>query len=513
VYKVLLVDDDHKVLSGYRRILEPYVSVIAAESGAQALETLVSEGPFAVIMVDYYLPRMSGADLLAEMAILAPEATRIMITGMPDVEVAVQAVNRGHVFRFLSKPCEAEMLIDTVLAGVELHVLQLADKEQVAFAAKTQSTKTLDKNCRRGISASDYALGLRRMYAAIGHYGGNRLGLSCRTMAEAAELFAAAKAWREHARASLWLAAMRTKLPEEQTPGESPLAGFVLRSLKLAEEQPPAAFTLEAELLANLGVWARQHGIESALVSGIWRKDEAVATSVALRVQALGPLHMYRDGKEILDDHWKTRKERIVFLYLLANRNRRVDREVLLEKFWPDYDAATAANNFSSMLYNLRSVIGSAVVCYKKGFCWLDKTQYWCDVDNFEQARDLLMDAVRRKDITAANAHFARMRELYAGDFLEEFRAEDWVAQEQQRIRDDLVLGTLALGELLAESGRLADAEHAVMLAPLSRKYSHRVAALLVETLTRQGRPEAAASVVDSLSEEYRAAFGQNLRG
>ena len=511
MYRVLIVDDDRKVLSGYRRILEPYVRVVTAESGAEAQKALADQGPFASVIVDYYLSDMLGVDLLADMAELAPETSRIMITGLPDVDVAIQAVNRGHAFRFLSKPCDADTLIDTLLAGVEMHVLCVADKRQVVFEAKTKASKVPEHQCHRKSSKPEYAKGLRLFYTSIGYYTAGRMGLACKVMAEAADVFATGKVWREHARASLWLAPMRTKLPEDQLPGDSPLAGFVMRSLRLADEQAPAAFTLEPDLLGHLVNWARQQGIESALVDG-WLTANEQPTKVALRIHAMGTLRMYRDDREIPEDDWKTRKERMIFLYLLANRDQRVDREVLLEKFWPDYDRATAANNFSSLLYNVRNVVGSSVVSYKKGFCWLDKTQYWCDADSFADVRKLLMADVLRADLVTANARFVELRRLYAGDFLAEFRYEDWVTQEQIRMRDDYVLAILSFTELLISEGHLVEAEQTMMIAPLSKKYSHRVAGALVEILTKLGRSEAAERVVRNLSEEYLEEYGQNLR-
>ncbi len=107
---VLLVDDDGDTLDLLVRLLrrEPY-SVLACNSGADALEILSRE-EIAVLVVDERMPGLSGSDLLAEVCVTHPRTVRMMLTGTPSMEVAMRAINQGHVFRFLQKPIHASDL-------------------------------------------------------------------------------------------------------------------------------------------------------------------------------------------------------------------------------------------------------------------------------------------------------------------------------------------------------------------------------------------------------------------
>ena len=119
--RILLVDDEPRVLDGYRRGLRRRYDLAVADGADRALELLESEGPFAVIVSDYQMPGTDGITLLAEVANRAPDTTRMMLTGQADLDVATAAVNDGRVFRFLTKPCSATDLALALDAGIEHH--------------------------------------------------------------------------------------------------------------------------------------------------------------------------------------------------------------------------------------------------------------------------------------------------------------------------------------------------------------------------------------------------------
>jgi response regulator RpfG family c-di-GMP phosphodiesterase len=127
--KVLLVDDEENVLHGYHRTLRGRFQLEVAMGGPQALLAMEHHGPFAVIVSDMRMPGMTGLDLLQEAQRLEPEATRIMLTGNLDQKTAVDAVNQGQVFRFLTKPCSPERLAEAIQAGLRQHQLVVAEKE------------------------------------------------------------------------------------------------------------------------------------------------------------------------------------------------------------------------------------------------------------------------------------------------------------------------------------------------------------------------------------------------
>jgi len=127
--RVLFVDDDPNLLSGLKRGLRGQFEIETATSGAEGLEAIATRPPYAVIVSDMRMPGMDGIQFLAAARQRTPDTVRIMLTGYSDVETAIEAVNEGHIFRFLCKPCPIEQLAKALSAGVEQHRLVTAEKE------------------------------------------------------------------------------------------------------------------------------------------------------------------------------------------------------------------------------------------------------------------------------------------------------------------------------------------------------------------------------------------------
>jgi len=108
--KVLLVDDDPRVLAGLRRQLHRDFRVVTAGDGVEALTLLSADGDFAVVLSDMRMPGLDGAGLLARVRVASPRSTRILLTGQTELSAAVRAIDDGQIFRFLSKPCPPEAL-------------------------------------------------------------------------------------------------------------------------------------------------------------------------------------------------------------------------------------------------------------------------------------------------------------------------------------------------------------------------------------------------------------------
>ncbi len=127
--RILCVDDEANVLAAYQRTLRKQFQLDTALSGAEALALIKSQGPYAIIVADMRMPEMNGVQLLAEVKRLAPDTIRIMLTGNADQNTAMEAVNQGHIFRFLTKPCAPETLLSALNAGLEQYRLVTAERE------------------------------------------------------------------------------------------------------------------------------------------------------------------------------------------------------------------------------------------------------------------------------------------------------------------------------------------------------------------------------------------------
>lgn len=127
--KILCVDDDSNILQGYRRVLRKDFEIQIAEGGEEAIAAIRRGSDYAVIVSDMRMPGMNGIEFLARAKELAPDSVRIMLTGDAGQQTAMDAVNEGMIFRFLTKPCSPEMLAKALKAGIEQFRLINAEKE------------------------------------------------------------------------------------------------------------------------------------------------------------------------------------------------------------------------------------------------------------------------------------------------------------------------------------------------------------------------------------------------
>jgi CheY-like chemotaxis protein len=125
--KILCVDDEENILSGLTRTLFDSYDVTTALSGKIALEIMKTE-TFEVIISDMRMPEMDGAEFLTKARAFAPNTTRILLTGHSDTLAAMKAINEGHIFRFLLKPCDGDYLIEHIAEAVNYYRLKKNEK-------------------------------------------------------------------------------------------------------------------------------------------------------------------------------------------------------------------------------------------------------------------------------------------------------------------------------------------------------------------------------------------------
>lgn len=127
--KILFVDDEANVLAAFQRQLRREFRINTALGGEQALRVMEQHGPFAVMVSDMRMPEMDGVQLLAEVRRRAPDTIRVMLTGNADRQTAIDAVNEGQIFRFLTKPCPGEALTRTLHAALKQYRLVSAERD------------------------------------------------------------------------------------------------------------------------------------------------------------------------------------------------------------------------------------------------------------------------------------------------------------------------------------------------------------------------------------------------
>jgi DNA-binding NtrC family response regulator len=106
---ILVVDDEEEILHSLRALLRMAFQVHTASSGAEALQIL-KQHPVHVVMTDQRMPEITGVELLQRVQGEWPDAIRMIFTGYSDIKAVIEAVNQGHIFRYITKPWDPEEL-------------------------------------------------------------------------------------------------------------------------------------------------------------------------------------------------------------------------------------------------------------------------------------------------------------------------------------------------------------------------------------------------------------------
>jgi len=144
---LLIVDDEPGILSSLRRLLRPAGHKIhTAESGPIGLQVLEQE-PVDLVISDMRMPEMNGAQFLEQVRLRWPGTTRILLTGYADVSSTIEAINRGEIYRYISKPWDDNDLTLIVHQALEHRRLQNENARLLVLTqAQNEELKDLNAN-------------------------------------------------------------------------------------------------------------------------------------------------------------------------------------------------------------------------------------------------------------------------------------------------------------------------------------------------------------------------------
>ncbi|MEO1183214.1 MAG: response regulator [Cyanobacteria bacterium J06636_27] len=165
--KILVVDDEPDNLDLLYRTFYREYKVLRATNGPAALELLANEGDISVIISDQRMPMMSGTEFLSLTATQYPDIIRIILTGYTDVEDLVEAINAGKVFKYVTKPWEAEELKAVVRQALDTHNVLKARTYELTRTLRQESLLNSLTNTIRG--ALDYRQILQAIVDNVGH--------------------------------------------------------------------------------------------------------------------------------------------------------------------------------------------------------------------------------------------------------------------------------------------------------------------------------------------------------
>lgn len=135
--RILCVDDEAHVLSGIKRRMRTKYNIVTAMGAEEGLNELNNNGPFDVVISDFRMPGMNGAEFLCKAMEIDPTVTRILLTGEANMQEVQTAINEGHVYKVLLKPCSAEELRDAMSSAVKKHIENQSANVQVDELLKT----------------------------------------------------------------------------------------------------------------------------------------------------------------------------------------------------------------------------------------------------------------------------------------------------------------------------------------------------------------------------------------
>ena len=179
-YRLLIVDDDPLNLDALTRVLRHEYDLVRAESADQALQILRDEGRHIdLILADKSMPGRSGVELLEEAKGLSA-AMRIVLTAYPDASDLMEAINRGEVYRYVTKPWSPEELKIVIAHALEHYQLGRDNAELIAelkrknAELKAMATRVADAFLKRldksdGSVVADGQLAMRDILAAAAY--------------------------------------------------------------------------------------------------------------------------------------------------------------------------------------------------------------------------------------------------------------------------------------------------------------------------------------------------------
>ncbi|MHB1556703.1 MAG: ATP-binding protein [Isosphaeraceae bacterium] len=146
---LLVVDDEPDVLRSVHDLLRLDYRVITRGSGAAALDVLRSAEDVHVVMSDQRMPGMSGVELLRQARAIRPETTRLLFTAHADIRSIIDAINEGHIFRYIAKPWDPDELAAVVRQAVERHDL-IVEKNRLLAELQSANARLTEANRLKG---------------------------------------------------------------------------------------------------------------------------------------------------------------------------------------------------------------------------------------------------------------------------------------------------------------------------------------------------------------------------
>jgi serine phosphatase RsbU (regulator of sigma subunit) len=130
IYSILYIDDEENNLISFKSTFRRDYHIHTASTGKAGLE-IMEKHHIQLVITDQRMPDMSGIEFLEEIVPLYPDCMRMILTGFSDMEAIIQAINKGNIYRYVSKPWNREELKITIDSALEVYNLKSQNKHLI----------------------------------------------------------------------------------------------------------------------------------------------------------------------------------------------------------------------------------------------------------------------------------------------------------------------------------------------------------------------------------------------
>ncbi len=161
--RILLVDDDERILRSLHRLLKNSGYDIRTATRASDAIAMLGKERFALVLTDQLMPEMSGTELLQIIEQEWPDTIRIILTGYSEIDTIIDAINKGHIFRYASKPWDDDRLKLDIKIAVDQYRLKM-ENSLMAERIRNQNEKLVQLNNQLAQHFWDVSTGMTRIH-------------------------------------------------------------------------------------------------------------------------------------------------------------------------------------------------------------------------------------------------------------------------------------------------------------------------------------------------------------
>lgn len=458
--QVVLIDDDPIILKSIERMLGDYFAVKTFSDPRKALNYFkeCDMENTTLIMSDARMPYMGGVELLTEATNLSPASSRIILTGFKDFKTAKDAVNKGKVHFFLTKPVHPMHLINSAISAVEISKIRSITLNYSLYPLLVKNSlenlKTMQQTFESGFEAENkqqpYLSYYKDYYRALRSYEmGNKN--ECLAFLPKIESHDIAPVKAIYIRVELLKAQVYFSyiINEKSLSKSKKMAECATEAIRnavniMSEKHMEFLLTEAMESYPELIAWCVKKNIFTQKLSDLLAAYGGIYQESLLKVYTMGTLKINYRGDTTNLENQLNHKERMLLTYLLSWEGKRIPIDIILDRFWPDKNEKKALSNFYTTLYKLRKVLEpglekvkqSSFIKFQDRFCWVNYKVVWTDDRQLALKIKQAQNEYDKNEMEQFMAKCQEVFDIYRGSYLPDYLYEDWIVERRERLRD-----------------------------------------------------------------------------